>query len=92
MDWTELDHVYLAGGFGYELPLETIISLQLLNPTVANKVSSIGNSCLTGLMRYAADSDNLSALLDKSSELMLAEDPYYKDQLIRCLSWEECDT
>ena len=92
VDWTELDHVYLAGGFGYELPLETIISLQLLNPTVANKVSSIGNSCLTGLMRYAADSDNLSALLDKSSELMLAEDPYYKDQLIRCLSWEECDT
>ncbi len=54
-------------------------------------IKSIGNSCLSGLERFAGESSDSSNLIKKlisnTKELSLAENEYYKKELIHCMTF-----
>lgn len=49
-----VEHVYLAGGFGYYLKPEEAIAIGLLPKAFAGKIQVVGNSALKGAIRYGS--------------------------------------
>lgn len=48
----EIDHVYLAGGFGYYLDVEAAFGVGLLPETFKGKTTACGNTALSGAALY----------------------------------------
>lgn len=48
VDYDGVDHVYLAGGFGYKMDLEQAVGIGLLPEELKGKVQAVGNSSLSG--------------------------------------------
>jgi uncharacterized 2Fe-2S/4Fe-4S cluster protein (DUF4445 family) len=63
-----IDKVYLAGGFGFVLPIEKSVHIGLLPIQLQEKMVAIGNSSLAGALRYIID-PNFPARLDKLAEV-----------------------
>ncbi|MBP1755968.1 MAG: hypothetical protein H6Q59_2366 [Firmicutes bacterium] len=61
--YSEVDTVYLAGGFGYVLDLAKAVTIGLLPEELQNKVLSVGNTSLSGTLRYNLDSEFAARLL-----------------------------
>lgn len=88
LSYHDIDHIYIAGGFGYALSLETACALGIINPEWKSITESVGNSSLSGLERYALEGNqNLRKLISKTTELSLAENSYFKEELIRCMTF-----
>ncbi len=51
--FTDLEHIYLAGGMGQFLAVEDAIAIGLLPKEAKEKVKPVGNSCMRGLLRMA---------------------------------------
>ena len=45
---SDIDRVYIAGSFGFHLREESLLTLGLLPPEVAGKVSFLGNTAKSG--------------------------------------------
>lgn len=87
-----LANVYLAGGLGCRFPLKEAFSFHLFPPEWENKISSIGNSCLSGLMKYACigTRDVFQYYQPKNPRMIsvsLADNEYYKKEFIDSLSY-----
>ncbi|WP_105615357.1 ASKHA domain-containing protein [Vallitalea okinawensis] len=52
LDYTAIDHVYLAGGFGNNLDIHQAVQSGLINSLLENKVKLIGNSSLGGCAKF----------------------------------------
>ena len=75
--YEEIDKVYLAGGFGYVLPIEKAVHIGLLPEELKDRVVAIGNSSLAGAIQYAINPD-FSAVLDKV--VLMAEEIHIANQ------------
>ncbi|MCM1173151.1 MAG: ASKHA domain-containing protein [Clostridium sp.] len=87
IDADSLDAVYLAGGFGFYLDLDTAYYLGLLPKTFARRVIVIGNASLAGACCICRDSDFLSLIDDyivnhKIKVLQLADKENYQEALM----------
>lgn len=52
ISFDEIDHVYIAGGFGKFVNLDNLYYLGLLPPCLKTKTKVIGNSSLSGALKY----------------------------------------
>ena len=82
----QVDSVYVAGGFGFYLNVETAIYLGLFPAEFAGKLQTVGNTSLAGA-RLLALKSSLINLLDKLCEekvqvLQAANDDHYQDLLL----------
>ncbi|MDE6748455.1 MAG: ASKHA domain-containing protein [Lachnospiraceae bacterium] len=84
MGQPELTHVYLAGGFGYYLDVNSAIDIGLLPEHMRNIVTAVGNTSLAGAYEMGRDlwtgrlneenlTQELSGLNNKIESLNLAE-------------------
>lgn len=88
LSYQNINHIYIAGGFGYALSLDTACALGIIPPECKTITESIGNSSLSGLERYALDGNlSLKILISKTTELSLAENSFFKEELIRCMTF-----
>lgn len=91
LPYDKINTIYIAGGFGYSLPVKTAFTLGIINPSFKGNIKSIGNSCLSGLNRFAGENSSFSNLIKKlissTKELSLAENEYYKKELIHCMTF-----
>ena len=69
---SQLKHSYLAGGLG-----------NVSFPFLSN-VEYVGNACLSGLIRWAGQKEREFSK-PKQISISLADDPYYKTELIQCM-------
>jgi uncharacterized 2Fe-2S/4Fe-4S cluster protein (DUF4445 family) len=88
MEFTDLAHVYIAGGFGRFLDLEKAISIGLIPDIPREKFHYIGNSSLTGSYMVAISQDYRRRQLELAQRMTcieLSSDPAYMDQYTAAL-------
>ncbi|MDD3403491.1 MAG: ASKHA domain-containing protein [Hespellia sp.] len=81
----ELEHVYIAGGFGLKLDAKKALRIGLLPNELADKIVMVGNSCLGGLVQlitHPEDEDILTDISEKAIELSLAADEKFNELYI----------
>lgn len=79
---SELDSVYLAGGFGQKLRIESAVEVGILTEAMAQKVRSAGNTSLGGCVRVCRDLTLLgdaAELTKKTKEMPLSTHPDFQD-------------
>lgn len=82
----DIERVYLAGGLGYKLNVYKAAGIGLIPPALKEKTVAVGNSSLSGALRYLKESDaaeKLEGMKRKTKEMNLAVHPefetnYYK--------------
>ena len=82
--------LYIAGGFGFNLNMESAAGIGLIPKELLPRVSLIGNSALGGAVKYLlnADSDaDLRLIIEQSVEFSLPEDGYFNEHFISNVSF-----
>ncbi|MDR1579601.1 MAG: ASKHA domain-containing protein [Synergistaceae bacterium] len=78
----QIDTVYLAGGFGQKLRLESAVEIGLLPEELREKTRTSGNSSLGGCVKICRDMKTLEAayaLTKKAKEVQLNTHPDFQD-------------
>lgn len=74
--YKDIQHVYLAGGFGVNLNIDSAISIGLIPKEFANKIKSIGNSALGGAVKYLLDhnsKENTIKIASQTKSIILSD-------------------
>ncbi|MDF2908082.1 MAG: hypothetical protein K0R34_3403 [Herbinix sp.] len=88
--YEEIDKVYLAGGFGYVLPVEKAVHIGLLPEQLKEKIVAIGNSSLAGATRYLIDpefSAKLDLLIGIAKEIHIANEEEFQELYIQYMNF-----
>ena len=78
----KISRVYLAGGFGYKLNKEKALAIGLLPPELGDRIEAVGNSSLSGAVKYLRDKDGemiLKHLAEISEEVNLSADKKFNE-------------
>lgn len=87
----EIDKVYLAGGFGYVLPVEKAVHIGVLPEQLEERIVAIGNSSLAGAIRYAIDPDfpmRLNMVAGMAREIHIANQEEFQDLYIQHMNFD----
>lgn len=78
--------IYLAGGFGYYLSVDTAVTIGLFPPEWKEKITLCGNTSLKGAAAFLTDDsykDMLAGLFSKNREIRLADDAQFQELYIQ---------
>ena len=77
LSYEDVDTLYLAGGFGYRINLESAAGIGLLPPKLQDRTVAVGNSSLGGAVRYLTGGcgEELNEILGMAREFGLSENP-----------------
>ena len=78
----QVDHVYIAGGFGYALDDEKAIQIGMFPKEFSGKVKAVGNSSLGGAVKLLLDTDAIceaEKIADYAQEIALASDELFQE-------------
>ena len=87
----EVSRLYIAGGFGSHLNVDSAAAIGLIPPELASRVEIIGNAALSGAVamlmdgRYQADGRQIAAL---SSHVNLGGNPKFNENYIEHMLFE----
>lgn len=85
VSWEQVKRVYLAGGFGFELDISMAVHIGLLPEELKDRIVTVGNSSLTGAVRYAADpefSGRLMVIRERACEIHLSNEEDFQELYI----------
>jgi uncharacterized 2Fe-2S/4Fe-4S cluster protein (DUF4445 family) len=88
---SQLDAVYLAGGFGQKLRLESAVTAGLLPAEMSEKTGTSGNSSLGGCVKVCCDMNllkDVEALTKRAKEIHLNEHPDFQNLFMDYMSFE----
>jgi uncharacterized 2Fe-2S/4Fe-4S cluster protein (DUF4445 family) len=86
-----VETLFIAGGFGFNLNLESSAGIGLIPEALKPKVSLIGNSALGGAVKYLLDPDQVEGLrhiILQAREFKLQEDSYFNENFINNMDFE----
>ena len=83
---SEVERVFLAGGFGRYCREEDMFSAGLLPVEFVGKVTIVGNSCIGGIL--SCFSEKKTMLYCEGEVLNLAEQPEFEELFYRCMNFE----
>ncbi len=78
----QVARVYLAGGFGYKLDRDKAIAIGMLPGEFRDRIETVGNSSLSGAVRYNKDIEGetvLRHIVEISSEVNLSADKDFNE-------------
>lgn len=78
----EIAHVYLAGGFGFQMDREAAVTVGLLPEELKEKVTAVGNSSLAGAVRALMDPgwrQRQQQLIEAAAEVELSSDTDFNE-------------
>lgn len=90
-----VDRVYLAGGFGYHIPVKKAIGIGLFPESFAEKIQPIGNGSLNGALLYGnlrakEDSRMLTdRIIEKTTLVELATEPVFGELYMKYMYLRE---
>jgi uncharacterized 2Fe-2S/4Fe-4S cluster protein (DUF4445 family) len=77
--YTEIKHVFIAGGFGNFLNIENVIRTGLIE-CEAGKIVKLGNTALIGAKMFLFEDEKfIQKILDKTTHVNLEGDPGFQD-------------
>ena len=89
--YNDVGRIFLAGGFGYRINLDSAVALGLIPPALAGKVVTVGNTSLGGaahvLLSPAAEAD-VKALVSRGEEINLSIYPRFNDLFMEHMMFE----
>jgi uncharacterized 2Fe-2S/4Fe-4S cluster protein (DUF4445 family) len=88
--YENIDRVYLAGGFGFVLPVEKAVHIGLLPEELKDKIVAVGNSSLAGAVRYTLDPEfpaRTEKLAAMAQEIHIANEEEFQEQYIRYMNF-----
>ena len=87
---SQIDTVYLAGGFGYGLSIEKACNIGILPREFLGKTKVIGNSSLGGCVKYAERQDGderIGRIKENSSEISLGNSEDFEKLYIEYMNF-----
>lgn len=87
-----LSEIIIAGGFGFFISVSDAITLRMLPPLPAGRIHAVGNSCLQGLYRCAAENipfRETFSFLSRIQPVNLAEDNVFRHQFTNHMTYPE---
>ena len=81
----EVERVYLAGGFGKNLPADKALAIGMLPPEFAGKLCAVGNSALSGALLCLTNSNakaEIDHVLEIATEINLSADPVFSERFM----------
>jgi uncharacterized 2Fe-2S/4Fe-4S cluster protein (DUF4445 family) len=91
LGYGDIKTLYLAGGFGFNLNLESGVGIGLIPEALRPKISLAGNSALGGAVKLLLNPDNektLYHLVGQSEEFSLPQDKYFTKHFIDNIDFE----
>lgn len=88
----DLEHVYVAGGFGYRMDLKKAVFIGLLPEALKDKVKAVGNSSLGGAARCLREKDGLKTaenIRRVSAEVSLAASRKFQQAYVESMMLQE---
>lgn len=92
ISYDEVESVYIAGGFGYQLDIEKAIGIGLLPKECKAKIEAVGNSCLKGTIARLMNPDAeeaIEAIRGVSEEIRLSNDKDFNEFYMDYMFFEE---
>jgi len=90
--YNDVGKVYLAGGFGHKINMNSAVALGLIPQALAGKVSAVGNTALGGaahvLLSPAAEADAI-VIANCAKEINLSTHPRFNDLFIQHMMFEK---
>ena len=96
LEYKDIQTLCIAGGFGFNLNMESAAGIGLIPPELVPKVTLAGNSSLGGAVKYllnpgfpqrSAD-EELRRIIGQSEEFNLPEDEYFSSAFIENMIFE----
>lgn len=90
----EVSAVYIAGGFGSHLNLDSAAKIGLIPPALIDRVQVIGNAALDGAAMLLMDTNLRStaeALRQQARHVRLDGNPYFSQQYVEAMLFEESE-
>jgi uncharacterized 2Fe-2S/4Fe-4S cluster protein (DUF4445 family) len=91
LGYDDIQTLYIAGGFGFNLNMESAAGIGLIPQALLPKVSLIGNSALGGVVKYLLNTDSdeiLRLIIEQSEEFSLPEDKYFTNNFIENVNFD----
>ena len=88
--WTEVEKVYLAGGFGTKIDVDNAIAVGLFPGELRGKIQAVGNSALAGCVAYLLNRQRrqaVNSLRKTSSVIDLSRQPEFNDLFVSQLQF-----
>lgn len=87
---SDIEQVYLGGGFGFYLSMDDCEALGLFSDIPVSRVKAMGNTCLRGLYQWAVSSFSLN-VPSSCVSLNLAESSYFQKQFVYHMTYPDSD-
>ena len=92
LNYEDIDTLYLAGGFGQYINIDSAVTIGLLPADLKEKIVVVGNTALAGAVKYGlAENADDKALVLKSNaeEIDLSTDPTFQEGYMQYIMFEE---
>ena len=87
----DIDTLYLCGGFGQKIDVDSACSIGIIPPSLKNKVVAAGNTSLAGAAAFACDSSmaqRMTAAAEMCEEIELARNGFFSEAYIKYMNFD----
>lgn len=92
LSYADIDKLYLAGGFGQYINIDSAVVIGLIPAELKEKIVVVGNTALAGAVKYGLESSSVESarkLKDKALEIDLSSDPTFQEGYMTYIMFEE---
>lgn len=89
--YEEIDRIYIAGGFGYQMNIQKAVDIGLLPEECLDRIEAVGNSCLKGVSGYLMDrygGERSVWIADSAEEINLSGDKEFNELYMEHMYFE----
>jgi uncharacterized 2Fe-2S/4Fe-4S cluster protein (DUF4445 family) len=89
--YDDIGTLYIAGGFGFNLDMESAAGIGLIPRELSHKVCLLGNSALGGAVKFLLHGEHeetLYRIVRQAEEFSLPEDRYFNQYFIENLTYK----
>ncbi len=89
--YDDVEHVYLAGGFGFRVDKEKAVAIGLFPEELVEKIDTVGNTSLTGAIQYVTNGfvqEPMVNIVEMAEEINLSVDKVFNDFYVEHMFFE----
>lgn len=91
LTYDQVDKVFLAGGFGYQMDIRKAVGIGMLPDEWKDRIQAVGNSSLAGTMTFAFERNRehiVKGLIRNAEEITLSEDKNFNELYMKYMMFE----